>query len=352
MSALAPLETLLAARTLWHAGRSAAIAADGEPTGPAGLDALLPQGGWPRRALTELLLPADGMGELSLLLPTLARCTRAGERVVLVAPPFLPYAPAWQAAGVDLAQLRIVQATPRDALWAFEQCLRSGACAAVLGWPQQADARALRRLQVAADSGQCMGFALRERRHLANASPAALRIEAVESGGAVAWQVRKCRGGPAPARPFVMGPACPSAFAGVRAGAPDLGEGRSVAAVPRQPAPRPRREALPAAAAGVGQGHWNQALDARAARTASVSAPLIRQPGSPPVDGRAIVIAAPGSAGTGRGADAAGHTGRDAPAPAWAGLRAPKAGHLAGARGALPARQHELAFAPAPLARD
>ena len=205
MSALVALDTLLATRTLWHAGRSAAIAADGEPTGHAALDALLPQGGWPRRALTELLLPADGVGELSLLLPTLSRATQDGARVVLVAPPYLPYAPAWQAAGVDLSQLCIVEAGARDALWAFEQCLRSGACAAVLGWPQQADARALRRLQVAADSGQCLGFALRDRRHAANPSPAALRLEAVRAEQGIAWQVRKCRGGPVPAMPFVAG---------------------------------------------------------------------------------------------------------------------------------------------------
>ncbi len=149
------LESLLAARTLWHAGRGAAIAADGEPTGHAALDALLPQGGWPRRALTELLLPADGVGELSLLLPTLARITGEGGTVALVAPPYIPYAPAWQVAGVDLTALQVIEAAPRDALWAFEQCLRSGACAAVLGWPLQADAAALRRLQVAADSGAC-----------------------------------------------------------------------------------------------------------------------------------------------------------------------------------------------------
>ena len=203
MAAVTSLDSMLAARTLWHAGRSAAIAADGEPTGHAALDALLPQGGWPRRALTELLLPADGVGELSLLLPTLARCTQQGERVAVIAPPYLPYAPAWQAAGVELSQLRIVEAAPRDALWAFEQCLRSGACAAVLGWPQQADARALRRLQVAADSGQCLGFVLRDRRHAANPSPAALRLEAVPGEHGTAWQVRKCRGGPVPATAFV-----------------------------------------------------------------------------------------------------------------------------------------------------
>ena len=208
MAAVASIETLLTARTLWHAGRSAATsaAAEGEPTGHAGLDVLLPQQGWPRRSLTELLLPADGIGELALLLPTLARLTQTGATVVLAAPPYIPYAPAWQAAGVDLARLEIVRTdTPRESLWAFEQCLRSGACAAVLGWPRHADAAALRRLQVAADSGHCLGFALRERRHAANPSPAALRLEACHDAmGTIAWQVRKCRGGPAPARPFTM----------------------------------------------------------------------------------------------------------------------------------------------------
>ena len=133
MGQVSALESMLATRTLWHAGRSAAIAADGEPTGHAALDALLPQGGWPRRALTELLLPADGVGELSLLLPTLARFTAAGGSVALVAPPYIPYAPAWQGAGVDLTGLQIIEAGPRDALWAFEQCLRSGAGLAAAG---------------------------------------------------------------------------------------------------------------------------------------------------------------------------------------------------------------------------
>jgi hypothetical protein len=198
MATVVALETLLAARTLWHAGRVAERTAEGESTGHAALDALLPQGGWPRRALTELLLPADGVGELELLFPTLARMTGCGGTVVLVAPPYVPYAPAWRAAGVDLAHLEIVEASSRDALWAFEQCLRSGACVAVLGWPRDVDPKSLRRLQVAADSGRCLGFALRDREHLANPSPAALRLEHADG----AWHVRKCRGGQLPSRAF------------------------------------------------------------------------------------------------------------------------------------------------------
>ncbi|KEZ94846.1 CDP-6-deoxy-delta-3,4-glucoseen reductase, partial [Xanthomonas vasicola pv. vasculorum NCPPB 895] len=70
-----PLDALLAARTVWRAGQGTATATanGGESTGHAALDALLPDGGWPRRALTELLLPAHGIGEIALLLPMLAR---------------------------------------------------------------------------------------------------------------------------------------------------------------------------------------------------------------------------------------------------------------------------------------
>lgn len=201
IAVLPSLDAMLSAQTVWRAGRAPAVAAGGEPSGHTALDALLPQGGWPRAALTELLLPADGVGELALVLPTLARLTRAGGVVALVAPPYLPYAPAWQAAGVDLRHLEIIEADARGALWAFEQCLRSAACAAVLGWPLQADAQALRRLQVAADSGDCLGFAFRDAKHAANPSPAALRLEfAGASEGA--WYVRKCRGANPPAQGF------------------------------------------------------------------------------------------------------------------------------------------------------
>src|SRR5690606_11834510 len=200
-AALPDLDAMLSARTGWRSARVPAVAEDGEPTGHAAHAALLPQGGSPRAAPSELLLPADGVGGLALLLPTLARLTRAGGIVALVAPPYLPYAPAWQAAGVDLRQLEIIEADARGALWAFEQCLRSAACAAVLGWPLQADAQALRRLQVAADGGDCLGFAFRDAKHAANPSPAALRLE-YSTAGEGGWYVRKCRGANPPARSF------------------------------------------------------------------------------------------------------------------------------------------------------
>jgi len=197
-----PLESLLSARTVWRAGRQAAPAPLGESTGFAALDALLPHGGWPQGALSELLIPAEGVGELTLLMPTLARMTQAGRLVALIAPPLCPYAPAWQRAGVDLRYLEIVQPgvdnRSRGALWAFEQCLRSAAFSAVLGWPSNADGPSLRRLQVAADTGQCLGFAVRDSKHADNPSPAALRMERVQGH----WRIRKCRGGQVPSQGF------------------------------------------------------------------------------------------------------------------------------------------------------
>ncbi len=85
MGEVLALDELMAARTVWRASRGSALNHEGEPTGHPTLDGVLPTGGWPRKALTELLLPADGVGEIALLLPTLARMTAAGKRVVLVA---------------------------------------------------------------------------------------------------------------------------------------------------------------------------------------------------------------------------------------------------------------------------
>lgn len=201
MGQVIALDRLLAESKVWTSHQAHMPSAlTGESTGHAGLDALLPQGGWPRRSLCEVLVGADGVGEVALLAPLLARLTREGKPVVLIAPPYTTYAPAWQALGLDLQSVLVVEASGKQALWAFEQCLRSAACGAVLGWPRDADARALRRLQVAADSGECLGFAIRDRRHLLNPSPAPLRIEHADGR----WHVRKCRGAPVPSRAFAL----------------------------------------------------------------------------------------------------------------------------------------------------
>ena len=190
MGQVVALDTLLLDRKVWR-GQPVSLPAATQPTGFAPLDAALPSGGWPESALTELLLP------------TLARLTQAKQDIVLVAPPYLPYPDGWRQAGVDFQRLHLIDANPRDALWAMEQCLRAGCIAAVLGWPRQADDRALRRLQVASETGQALGFAFRDARAAANPSPAALRIQFEQAqDGATQLRVLKCRGGLAPTRPI------------------------------------------------------------------------------------------------------------------------------------------------------
>lgn len=205
MGQLVALDTLIHTRQVWQ-GRAASLPGSSESTGWPALDAALPAGGWPEHALTEILLPLDGIGEMQLVLPTLARMTQAARNVMVIAPPYVPCVAGWEARGVVMSNVDIVQAGARDVLWAAEQCLRSGSCAAVLAWPAQVDERALRRLQLAADTGRALAFVFRDHRHAVQASPAALRLE-LESHPAPRVRIRKCRGGnpPAQAVPLAVG---------------------------------------------------------------------------------------------------------------------------------------------------
>ncbi len=203
------LDGLISQRRVWRGHASAIPAAVDHPTGWPSLDAALPARGWPPAALCELLLAADGIGELQLLWPVLARLSLPKDGViVLVAPPYVPYPPAWHVAGVRLGAVQVIRTkTHRDALWTAEQCLRSGASDAVLCWPHQADDRALRRLQVAAETGQALGFAFRPMKAAANPSPAALRIALDASPRQL--RILKCRGGIPPARAIPFPPSGP-----------------------------------------------------------------------------------------------------------------------------------------------
>jgi hypothetical protein len=163
------------------------------PTGFAALDAALPGGGWPRGALTELIHGRAGIGELGLLAPALAR-TSETQGVALISAPYQVCGPGWAARDINLAQLLMVQAAnPADRLWAASQALRSGAFGAVLLWlsGRVAD-RDLRRLQLAAETGQALAFLFRPLAAEREASPAALRLR-LTAGLTV--DILKSRGG-------------------------------------------------------------------------------------------------------------------------------------------------------------
>lgn len=189
------LDSLLEDPRIWRGGRLPEAAGGGIPTGFPALDRRL-GGGWPEGALSELLAGDDGSAALGLVLPALARLSRGRRWLAWVAPPHIPYAPGLAAAGVDLSRVLVVHARKnRDSLWALEQALRSGSCAAVLGWPWGADPRMLRRLQLAAEAGATWGILFRPEREADRPSPAALRLRLESAGGRLRLRILKRRGG-------------------------------------------------------------------------------------------------------------------------------------------------------------
>jgi protein ImuA len=192
------LAELLRHPALWRGGDAGTPATI--PTGFRALDACLPGGGWPLATLIELLVPAAGIGEIRLLLPALRSLVSAAgvepRWVAWLAPPHLPYAPALADAGLDPAHMLVIR--PRagvDRLWAMEQALRSGACAAVLGWAGTAHDAALRRLKLAAEEGATPAFLLRSPAHRDDCSPAALRLALAARGYGLDVEILKSRGG-------------------------------------------------------------------------------------------------------------------------------------------------------------
>ncbi|MCM2681093.1 translesion DNA synthesis-associated protein ImuA [Echinimonas agarilytica] len=156
-------------------------------SGIEAMDQLL-LGGWPRGHVSELLHQGQGIGELRLLLPILARlseqATANAQWLVFVAPPFIPYAPALQSAGIDISRILWLQPEqPKQGLWATEQCLKSGSCVGVLSWLESSiypkfklKGPDIRRLQLAADQGQSFSWLIRPERYRTEASPATCRL--------------------------------------------------------------------------------------------------------------------------------------------------------------------------------
>ena len=167
-----------------------------EATGFAELDAVLPHGGWQSGTVVELMPTQVGIGELSLLMPALARITQGERHVALISPPYIPFAPALNNHGVRLDHLLIVRAEKNtDALWAIEQTLRCRSFGAVLGWPEAIRDRDVRRLQLAAEAGRSTGFLYRSPQSARDASPAAMRLRLHADEQGLRIDILKCRGG-------------------------------------------------------------------------------------------------------------------------------------------------------------
>ena len=195
------LAEVLSRSDVWRGDSLAQAALPGVPSGVAALDAELPGGGWPRGGLVELLPARQGLGEMSLVMPALARISSAEMSwVVCVAPPLPPYAPAWAAAGIALSRLLITRAVGGDAAWACARALDADGVGALLAWLPEADASTLRRLQLLAEKSRTLICLFRPAAAIRESSPAPLRIgigaaNQANDCGRVALRLIKRRGG-------------------------------------------------------------------------------------------------------------------------------------------------------------
>ena len=190
--------------------------------GAAAIDGALPWGGLPAGALNEVLGSASAGGAWSGpvfaaaagFAAALAGRANHGRGTVLWCRRGRGlYGPGLAGLGLDPARLIVVHGdTDADILWAMEEGLRSGAPAAVLGEAVGPSAVALRRLQLAAETGGAVALLLHAASGDQATSPATTRwrITAAPTPsprdrwpGPPRWRVEllKCRGGAPASRP-------------------------------------------------------------------------------------------------------------------------------------------------------
>lgn len=189
-----PVSSLVAHPQLWR-GNQVSHQVKALSSGHLALDDVLPGNGWPIGAVTELVHDTAGCGELSLLLPVLARLSQKNQRIVMVDPPWIPYPAALHGRGLALEKLLLVRSQNRsESLWACEQVVRGISGGAMLAWPDAMSFSELRRLQLAAESTRKVVFLFRDQKAINVSSPAVLRLRLTADEGDLQIRVLKCRG--------------------------------------------------------------------------------------------------------------------------------------------------------------
>lgn len=169
------LHNLLHRQDTWR-GRNRPLRNRVVTTGFKDLNQLL-LGGWPLSGLTELISPQDGIGEVSLLLPTIKHYVKQNTLCVWLNPPYQPNAQALLEADISLDQLLLVHTqNSREWLWAAEQIIRNNALLSAWTTDIEPNYAALRKLQLASSESLTPAFLFSPIKALNSPSPARLRM--------------------------------------------------------------------------------------------------------------------------------------------------------------------------------
>ncbi|RXF02214.1 MULTISPECIES: translesion DNA synthesis-associated protein ImuA [unclassified Pseudoalteromonas] len=192
------LELLERKNLLWR-GRGRVCKPEAVSTGFTLLDSAL-QGGWPKHGVIDIQT-AVGIGELRLILP---HFTQEKRLKVLINPPGRVQAAAINYLSLDLSEFVILQPkSDSEALWAAEQCLKSGASSAVVLWQDALSIAVVKRLQLAAQSGDSRLFVLHQGQYMSTlpfslslvleAKPCALQVSIKKQRGSFSQHAIKLR---------------------------------------------------------------------------------------------------------------------------------------------------------------
>ncbi len=166
-------------------------------TGVSSLDRHLHWRGWPLHSSTEILCENWGSGEISLLTPVMRQLSKKKRKIAWLNPPFTPYPPALDMQGIDPTQCLVLYPELAHEWWAAEQVLSSCAFAIVLTWfsKQASNVVPYRRLQAAANKGQCLHINFRPVSTRDHSSPARLRLSLRTKEEQVLLEIIKQPGG-------------------------------------------------------------------------------------------------------------------------------------------------------------
>ena len=129
------------------------------------MDRHLPNGGYARGSMLELLRNGPGSGVSSIALMIAKQAIVDGKYLVVVDPQRQFYPPAMKSLGIPLERVIALQpANHADAIWGLAQVLRCPAVGAVIAELGTLEDRVLRKLQLAAEQGGGLGIFLRDAR--------------------------------------------------------------------------------------------------------------------------------------------------------------------------------------------
>ncbi|MEZ8291764.1 translesion DNA synthesis-associated protein ImuA [Vibrio sp. 10N.237.312.B06] len=144
-------------------------------TGYPQLDKQL-DGGFPTHGVIEVE-SQQGIGELRLLTPYLAQ-QNSQKLAIFINPPGKICAEFFSSQGIELDNILVIEPQrDLDALWAAEQCLKSGACHSVLLWGADLEIHQTKRLQAASETGKCLQFHFKATSHNQLSLPVSLSMK-------------------------------------------------------------------------------------------------------------------------------------------------------------------------------